>query len=194
MNPRPPPDVLLASSLFYGSMILLALFLAYLGEVPWPSWQVQGHWCAWALGSALVVCLLSYLAGARLLRVLVEEIQQVLGGIGKGEIVALASLSALGEEWLFRGVLQPWIGPVPATLLFGGLHFPYRPGLLPWTLFALVVGAWMAWLREASGSLIPPILFHGTVNAVNLTWILSIPSSECPEPSSDSSPSSSSPS
>jgi membrane protease YdiL (CAAX protease family) len=99
----------------------------------------------------------------------------LLRGVTLPEVLVLALASAVGEEWLFRGVLQSWVGPVLATLLFAALHFPYRSGLLPWTLFALVLGAWMAWLQILFGTLMVPIFFHALVNAGNLAWIVSIP-------------------
>ncbi len=42
------------------------------------------------------------------------------------QIVTLSLAAGIGEELLFRGVVQPLIGIVPASIIFAGLHTGFR--------------------------------------------------------------------
>jgi membrane protease YdiL (CAAX protease family) len=76
------------------------------------------------------------------------------------------------EEWMCRGVLwralRPFAGAngtiVACALLFGFLHF--GDGWLLAFPHRIVVGLGLGWLRERSGSLLPPIAAHFTLNAI----------------------------
>jgi len=74
----------------------------------------------------------------------------------------IALLAALGEEILFRGALQPLIGLIPATAIFGLLHATSRAHVILATLLGLGLG----WLYEWSGSLWPPIFAHLGIDLV----------------------------
>jgi membrane protease YdiL (CAAX protease family) len=74
----------------------------------------------------------------------------------------------VAEETFFRGALQPTLGWLPASLIFGLVHFAPRRELLPWTGFALCVGMVLGALFESTGNLVAPIVAHVGINAVNL--------------------------
>ena len=93
---------------------------------------------------------------------------EVLGRRTVGECVVLAAVSAIAEEALFRGALQPHLGWVGASLLFGLAHFAPRRDLLPWTGFAVLAGFVLGALFEVTGNLIAPVVAHFAINAVNL--------------------------
>jgi CAAX protease family protein len=84
------------------------------------------------------------------------------------------------EEALFRGVLLPALrnrmGFVPAALLvtalFTGLHAVQTGGYVPALAAIAIVGYLLAWLREASGSLWPSVLFHMGFNFTALLPVL----------------------
>lgn len=84
------------------------------------------------------------------------------------------------EEALFRGVLFPALrrrmGFVPAALLvtalFTGLHAVQTGGYLPALAAIAITGYLLAWLREASGSLWPPVIFHMGFNFTALLPVL----------------------
>lgn len=76
----------------------------------------------------------------------------------------IALLPALGEEMVFRGVLQPlfirlvknaWLGIFIAALLFGIMHLQFY-GLIP----RVVLGMFLGWFYFYSGSLWIPVLMH----------------------------------
>ncbi len=91
--------------------------------------------------------------------------------VAPSAIAALALGSGLGEELLFRGALQPALGLLPASLLFGLLHMaPGRPGL-GWSLWAALMGLLLGILHQGTGLLIAPITAHVTVNYLNLHFL-----------------------
>ncbi len=106
------------------------------------------------------------------LQELEREFRRVFGNTSKRSIIALAILSGVAEELVFRGTLQPWIGYTAASIVFGCLHFVPSAVFLPWTLFALGAGFLFGWLFEERASLVAPISAHIVVNALNLLVIV----------------------
>jgi len=84
----------------------------------------------------------------------------------EGDALALSGLDDRVVE--FRGALQPWLGYVAASLLFGLAHFVPRRELWPWTGFAVLAGFGLGWLFEATGNLVAPVVAHIGVNGINL--------------------------
>lgn len=120
-------------------------------------------------GTGLGVVLVSWLArNLKALDHLKRELGGMLGGQTTGRIAILAVTSAIGEELLFRGALQPVLGFWPTTILFGFLHGGHSVKLWLWAVFALASGILLGWLADFTGSLLAPILAHLTVNYWNL--------------------------
>jgi membrane protease YdiL (CAAX protease family) len=97
-------------------------------------------------------------------------------------LTAIALAPAVCEELLFRGValpaFVPGAGPVRAVLLsallFGLIHVDVVGGALSLyrAPFAFAVGLGFGALRLRSGSLVPPIVAHATLNAA--TWSIGL--------------------
>jgi membrane protease YdiL (CAAX protease family) len=104
-------------------------------------------------------------------RVLAEHLAGILGPLSGTQVVILALASGVGEEAFFRGALQPRVGLVAASLLFGLAHLVPRRELLPWAGFALLAGVLLGALFEYTGNLLAPTLAHVVVNGVNLCWL-----------------------
>lgn len=131
---------------------------------------------AWGIGLGLgvgvggLMVVVSRLLAARFrwARQLSEEFRSALGELSHREVLLVAVLSSLGEEALFRGLLQPALGLWIAAAIFAVLHV--GPGLrfAPWTVMAfgagLLFGVMFAW----SGYLLAPIAAHFVVNYLNL--------------------------
>ena len=83
----------------------------------------------------------------------------------------LAFLSGIAEEALFRGALQPKVGLVAASLLFGLAHFVPRREFAVWTGTTILAGFMLGLLFQKTGNLIAPIVAHFIVNALNLRWL-----------------------
>lgn len=86
-------------------------------------------------------------------------------------IVVLALLSALGEELLFRGLLQPWVGIILQALAFGSLHQVRGPSRYVWMTWATAVGLVLGAIFQVTGSLLGPIAAHALVNGLNLAYL-----------------------
>lgn len=86
-------------------------------------------------------------------------------------IVMLALTSSLGEELLFRGLLEPWLGLWLQALLFGVLHQMAGPSRWVWAAWATVVGLLFGGIFELTGSLAGPLVAHAVVNGLNLAYL-----------------------
>ena len=99
------------------------------------------------------------------------ELRPFARGLDRTGIIVLALLSAAGEELLFRGLLQPWMGLVPQAVLFGLVHQMPGPSRWIWVTWALSVGLVLGALFELTGSLLGPIAAHALVNGLNLSFL-----------------------
>ena len=104
-------------------------------------------------------------------RAMADALSDQLGGLSPKVTLTMALLSSVGEEWVFRGVLQPAIGLVPASLLFGLVHIPTERALRPWPILAFGMGLVMGGLYSWFGGLVAPIAMHFALNALNLRWL-----------------------
>jgi membrane protease YdiL (CAAX protease family) len=158
--------------LFYGPLILFAYALL-LWRHGWGLFRPEPGWIAWSVAAALLalgVVVLSRWLGGRFswARDMEGEFLQVLGPLTPMEAVALALLSGIGEEAFFRGVLQPRLGLLWTTTIFGAVHVPFSVRLIPWTIFAWLMGLVLGLLFDWSGSLVPPVVAHALINGINL--------------------------
>ncbi len=177
-EPRSPGFVRTAL-VFYGAMGCIALVWRMFtpGEsILHPSRAAAAE--AWGLWPALAVGLLVGAASIALSELLTRKtslgdaladlLGESLQGIGPADAALLALASGIGEELLFRGALQPHVGLVWASLIFGACHFLPRRELALWSVFAAVIGFAFGVLYEWTGHLAAPIAAHVLVNGVNL--------------------------
>ena len=99
------------------------------------------------------------------------ELRPVARDLSSGDIVLLASLSSLGEELLFRGLLTPWLGVFGSALVFGFAHQIKGPSRWVWIVWATCFGAALGAIFTLTGSLLGPLLAHAIVNTVNLSYL-----------------------
>jgi hypothetical protein len=164
--------------LFYGALLLAALAWAWLAgrsllfatDAAAQRGVSPGTDLGAGLLAAAVVVLLSRQItdhtsfGDRL----AESLRALLGPLTLGQCWLLALVSGVAEEAFFRGALQPQVGLLAASLLFGAAHFVPRRDLLPWTAFSVAAGLLLGWLFDATGNLVAPIVCHAGINGVNL--------------------------
>src|SRR5690606_27765149 len=86
-------------------------------------------------------------------------------------VIVLAGLSAIGEELLFRGLLQPAVGLLPQALLFGIVHQMRGPSRWVWVTWATVVGLGLGIIFQLTGAIVGPIVAHAIVNGLNLSYL-----------------------
>ena len=173
-----PVPVTFAATVVYLPILVVSLLLCVFWQetIPGPRFSAGEILTDLGLGAAvglslvfLTVFLARYL---RPLRELEISFQKVLGPLPTSHIIYLALLSGIAEESCFRGWMQPWMGYVPTSILFGLLHFVPSKVFLPWTLFALLVGFIFGALFEWRESLVAPMTAHILVNGINLHLIV----------------------
>ncbi len=104
-------------------------------------------------------------------KLLHDELRPSVTDMPLSGIVAVAIFSSIGEEILFRSVLQTATNVWIQALVFGLAH--QLPGRSRWTwvLWAMIMGLIFGFLFEATGSLLGPIVAHATINGMNLRFL-----------------------
>ena len=100
------------------------------------------------------------------------RLSEMVGGLSRSQCLILAVASGVGEEFFFRGALQPVVGLLLASALFGGMHFGPGREWLPWTGFAVIMGLGFGLLYEMTGNLWAPIVAHSVINGINLPRVV----------------------
>ena len=111
-----------------------------------------------------------------------EMIRTLFPRAGLVELAIIAVLAGVGEELLFRGVIQtlvgrwtsPLIGLVIASLIFGGLHAVSRL----YFILATGIGAYLGWLLVQFDDLTVPIVAHALYDFIALVYLTRTQESE----------------
>lgn len=165
----------------YGGMALLAVLVSAgrgdadiyrLDEERATWWHAASLLSGLALGLAVVIGTRLVVARTAWAQTMHREFRSMLGDLDAREILVLAAASAIGEELLFRGALQPWVGLVPQAVLFAALHVGPRRRHLVWTAWALAMGLALGAMTAAVGDLGGAVLAHFVINFVNLHFIV----------------------
>lgn len=168
--------------LFEAALLPLSLALSWLCDLPL-ALSPDGLWIAVGVLSTLPIWWL--LVWARGLRVRpVEEffawvdsnIVTLFRGAAPWQIAVIAVLAGLGEEMLFRGILQQalqgWLGAWPGLLLasiaFGVAHWVNRT----YMIFACIMGLYLGVLYWRTGSLLVPVIVHALYDFLALRMLV----------------------
>ena len=164
---------------FYGATFVVAFaFLIARGhletllpELQLTTWALHA---AYGVGVGLVMVGLSRLSTARFAWAmhLADEFRNVLSGVERRGVLIVALTSALAEESLFRGLLQPSLGLWLTAAIFAVLHVGPTPRFLPWTIMAFGAGLLFGGLFDVTGNLLAPFIAHATVNYLNLRYLV----------------------
>jgi len=101
-------------------------------------------------------------------RALDAELRKNLGYLSGSDVLIFAVSSGVAEEIFFRGAMQPSIGLVATSILFGILHIGPNRKFIPWPIFAAILGLASGTLFIVTGNLLAPIIAHFTINFFNL--------------------------
>lgn len=166
---------------FEGALAVLALLLALVfGLKPWLSMNFS----VGALGQSVAATVPMVVAALALMRLRwdwVQALKHVVEDLllplfshaGPSAVFVVALAAGIGEELLFRGVIQAGleglIGPLAAltvaSLLFGLVH-----ALTPaYFILASLIGFYLGWLYQATGNLVVPIAVHFLYDWIVLT-------------------------
>jgi membrane protease YdiL (CAAX protease family) len=168
MNPR----FVSLAAVFYAALLLAAVVVGSLGgqnAIALGNSPVFGLFVGVisACGTVALGVLLYRLLPA--LRRLSDELApHLVDGAKRRDLVLLSIFSGVGEEALFRGALQPEIGLVASSLLFGVLHVGPDRRYLVWTLWAVAAGFLFGLLYLWTGGILAPVTAHVMHNAATL--------------------------
>ena len=170
----------------YASMAALALFVsefwfdrpAWAHPEPWfdmPKSVAHVYSAALgiALGGLVVVVTRRLVERATWAQELARALKPFARDLTGTGIVVVAVLSSVGEEFLFRGLLEPWLGLWLQAVLFGLLHQMRGPSRWAWAVWAGIVGLLFGVLFVPTGSFVGPILAHAVINGFNLNYLQS---------------------
>lgn len=174
---------------------------AWLGPLPWEKVALAPVVAVASLGGTSLLGKLWPAFGRRLKQSGTSVSGETLAQVGYPVMLVVVAGAALGEELLFRGGVQPWLGPFGAALLFGLSHGGWRiremwAYVLAAALSGLLFGGYLIW----AGTIWAPVLAHLGHNMaavllvgkkIDLSWeggprIRLIPD---PEPGAESKPS-----
>lgn len=164
-------------------MALIAVALGWF--LPTPPWrQIHWTWTAAAWGIAASVPLLAAMfalrrlrAGpfGRLNRVVDQVIVPLFAGCSLADFALISLVGGLGEELLFRGLIQAvlvsWFGVAVgiglASLLFGLAHI-----ITPtYALLATIIGVYFGGLALYTNDLLAPIVTHAVYDFAALGYL-----------------------
>ncbi|MEZ6066659.1 MAG: CPBP family intramembrane glutamic endopeptidase [Planctomycetaceae bacterium] len=171
-------EFLNVAALFEGGLLLVAIVVAELGGFDYgPLLYLTVSDLLWGL-----LAVLPMLGGFYLASSVKDEVTELLGASLAAcrwhDLAALGLLAGLGEELLFRGVLQwslggwgAWAAVITVNLAFGLAH------AMSWLyfVFAFIVGIYFSWLFTGlpgvaigpdSPSLIRPIIAHAVYDFI----------------------------
>ncbi|EJL40961.1 hypothetical protein BAG01nite_01170 [Brevibacillus agri] len=140
-----------------------------LGLFSFPGWKGIGLACGVAAGIVLFsIAMETYLPRRWQDDGSINE--KVFGAMSSSLTVLVCVIVGIGEEWLFRGVIQPFAGNAWTSLIFTLVHVRYLKKPL---LIASVYGtSWLlGLLMDWHGSLWPPIVAHIAID-VSLAFYL----------------------
>lgn len=176
----PGPGFVRLGLVFYGALAAAAVVwrVGFYGESIWYATSPQD--VSWLRDSLLGAGVGAALIGlsdwtTRVTRwgdALARAMAEVLGPLSLPDALLLAVASGFAEELFFRGALQPRVGWLLASLLFGCVHFVPRREFLPWTVFAIGAGFLFGGLFLWTGNLVAPVVAHTVVNGVNLPLLV----------------------
>lgn len=176
-DPRHPDrqGFLRMACLFEGGLVGVAYLLGWLAGVdPFADFHFDGAAISHGMLGTLPLLLLFYWTYqmahpelGKIKRFLLDTLAPQLAVCRWYELMLVAAVAGVGEETLFRGILQPWAenhwgwaaGLAVSNLLFGLVHF-----ITPlYGLLALLTGVYLGVMLDVGEqrNLLTPIVTHG---------------------------------
>ena len=186
MPPPAPQNLFLFACGFEGGLVVVAVGLSWLLKQPlWAElhWNVRdalaGILASLPLVAMFMVTLRSSARPLCEIRLFLEaNVAPIFGRWSLAQLAVVSLLAGLGEEILFRSVIQGWLsghlgmgwGLVVASILFGCAH----PLTRAYVVAAGLVGAYLGLLWLVGGNLLIPIVTHGAYDFIALVYFLRV--------------------
>ena len=178
------------AGLFEGLLAVLAVSLGwFLGRPPAATlhWNLLGF--LWGIAATLPLLAVLWFSAkvpwrpfARIMQVLDETLIPMFRECRILELAVIAILAGIGEELLFRGVVQSWtadkiggpygpeIGLAVAAVIFGLLHCV----TVTYALLAACIGLYLGALWLATGNLLSPIVCHALYDFIAFVYLVQV--------------------
>lgn len=169
---------------FEGGLAVVAIGLALVfGLKPWLAIEFGGEALMHSLlaTAPLVVAMLALMQlrwqwVRHLDRIVREHLLPLFRDAGPMAVAGIALMAGIGEELLFRGVIQAGLsglfGPIAAlaiaSLLFGLAHAL----TVAYFVLTCLMGLYLGWLYQGGGNLLVPITVHFLYDWIVLSWYL----------------------
>lgn len=169
---------------FQASLILVALVMGWLlGVSAFAAFRMDAESALLGIAATFPPLLGIHLAErfefegvARMIRWLEHNLMPHLSGASLWQLAMLSILAGVGEELLFRGVVQaalgdaftPWVGLLAASALFGIAHYVSYTYAISAGLFGLYLG----WLMITWGNLFAPVVTHSLYDFLALIYLM----------------------
>ena len=180
----PGGSVLTVAVFFEGGLLVLAWGLGHLLGVPvgdqttfTPSAFVLGVVATVPLVAGLYWILRTPWGGLARLRVVIEDkVAPLFADCSVAGIAVVSILAGVGEEALFRGVLQTYfaghVGVVPALLVTSSLFGLLHPVTAVYAVMAGLIGLYLGVLAVWHDNLLVPMVVHASYDFVALTYLV----------------------
>jgi len=204
---QPPPNFALMAAVFEAGIVVVAVCLGWLLDkdplVTFPRTLHHAGWgIVWGIAATLPplgllwVCLKCPLRSfVELVGVVDRMLVPLFRHCRLMELAAISVLAGLGEEMLFRGIVQrsvadwvggplaTWIALVAAAVLFGLAHRITTT----YAVLAGLIGLYLGGIWMATGNLLVPIVAHSVYDLVALVYLIRIrrPSTNSREPAAE---------
>ena len=186
--PPPPHQLVLMAVVVEGGLGLLAVGLgAWLDRPPWEMIRWTREGAAWGaaaglplIAGLLVLVRVSWGPVRGLVRASEELVTPLFRQCRLAELAIISAFAGLGEEMLFRGVVQVtitewfggtvgiWIGILAAAVAFGLFH----PITTNYAILAGAIGVYLGWIFAATENLLVPVVAHGVYDFAALVYLV----------------------
>jgi membrane protease YdiL (CAAX protease family) len=183
--PRRRLWIVLLGTGFEGSLIGLAALLGWLlGKSPLEKhFRLDARDAAWGVAACLplllgAAALMRWPVGplARIKQFTEEVLVPLFAPCSWIDLALISLLAGVGEELLFRGVLQVALarrlGALPGLLIAGALFGLLHPVTRTYVVLAALIGVYLGWLFERSGNLLLVMVAHALYDFVVLAWLV----------------------
>jgi membrane protease YdiL (CAAX protease family) len=160
-------------------VVIAVCWWVYRGSSSWPTvvgWQEDT-----AIGLAVAVGLMGInymllmcgpdVLPLRPIRTLYRTtLRPLFADVRLSDVAVISIAAGIGEELFFRGVLQPEIGLVAASIVFGLVHMGGR-GTFAFACWVAVMGLALGMLANVSEGLVAPIVAHSAYDAAAIGYL-----------------------
>ncbi len=98
---------------------------------------------------------------------IITEIKSMFDSMNMIDLLLISLLAGIGEELLFRGIVQVKFGLIIASVVFGLMHSIS----LAYVIVTIIMGLYIGGIYQSSGSLLVPVQLHFAYDFAALMYL-----------------------